>query len=307
MVTPVQKIWMDGELVPWDQAQVHILTHTLHYGFGCFEGIRAYRCADGSSSVFRLPAHIRRLLESAKILGLDMPFTEAQLVSACIDTLAANNLDQGYIRPLVFLDSGKMGLYAQNRVRVSITAWEWGSYLGDEGLQNGIRCSVSSFARNHVNAGMSKGKIVGQYTNSILAKREALAHGYDEAIMLNTAGFVAEATGENIFILRDGEIRTPPKSAGILSGITRGTIMELCNDLEIPLFTYQMTRDQLYVADECFLTGTAAEVTPVREIDNRTIGTGARGPVTARIQDLFFRIVRGDESAYERWLSRYRI
>ncbi len=305
MVTPVETIWMDGEMVPWDQANVHILTHTLHYGFGCFEGIRAYRGPDGSSAVFRLDAHITRLFESAKILGLEVPYTEQQLCDACIQTLERNGLDEAYIRPLVFLDDGAMGLFAQNRVRVSIITWRWGAYLGEDALKNGIRAMVSSFARNHVNAAMAKGKIVGQYTNSILAKREALFHGYQEAIMLDTHGFVSEATGENLFLVRNGIVRTPPMSSAILGGITRQTVIRLCEDLGLELSKMRITRDQLYVADECFLTGTAAEVTPVREVDNRVLGDGDRGPITTRIQERYFQCVRGEAPEYERWLTRY--
>ena len=304
MVTPVNQIWMDGELVPWDAASVHILTHTLHYGFGCFEGIRAYKGPNGSA-VFRLDAHVRRLFESTKILGLKLPFSERQIQDACIETLDANGLESGYIRPLVFLDAGAMGLFAENRVRVAVVTWQWGAYLGEEALQKGIRCMVSSFARNHVNAAMAKGKIIGQYTNSILAKREALHHGYDEAIMLDTSGYVSEATGENIFLIRNNIVRTPPMSSAILGGITRQTVIQLCDRLRLDVNRELITRDQLYVADECFLTGTAAEITPVREVDNRSIGVGGRGPVTTRIQDLFFRIVHGEEPEYSHWLTPY--
>ena len=307
MVVPVDKIWMDGELVPWGDANVHILTHTLHYGFGCFEGIRAYRCTDGGSAVFQLRPHITRLFESAKILGIDIPFTPTELQEACVKTLEVNGLDDGYIRPLVFLDAGAMGLYAQNRIRVAIICWRWGAYLGEEGLKNGIRAMVSTFARNHVNAAMSKGKIVGQYTNSILAKREALHHGYQEAIMLDTNGFVSEATGENLFIVRGDAVRTPPKNSAILGGITRATVIKLCRDLGLRVDIESISRDQLYVSQECFLTGTAAEITPVREVDNRSIGEGTRGPITTQVQDLFFRIVHGEDDRYADWLTRYNL
>ncbi len=305
MVAPVEKIWMNGELVPWGDANVHILTHTMHYGFGCFEGIRAYHRRDGQSVIFRLDAHVTRLFESAKILGIEMPHTHEEIRQACIETLEANGLEEGYIRPLVYLDAGTMGLFAQNPVRVAIVCWKWGAYLGEEGLTNGIRCMVSSFARNHVNAAMAKGKIVGQYTNSILAKREALAHGYQEAIMMDTSGFISEATGENIFIVRSGIVRTPPMSSAILGGITRQTVMLLCDELGLEVSKARITRDQLYVADECFLTGTAAEITPVREIDNRSVGGGSRGPVTEKVQDMFFGIVRGEVAGYDRWLTFY--
>ncbi len=296
---------MDGELVPWAEANVHVLTHTMHYGFGCFEGIRAYHRHDGQSVIFRLGAHITRLFESAKILGIKIEHTYDELMQACVDTLEVNGLEEGYIRPLVYLDAGTMGLFAQNKVRVAIIAWKWGAYLGEDGLKNGIRCMVSSFARNHVNAAMAKGKIIGQYTNSILAKREALQHGYQEAIMMDTSGFISEATGENIFIVRSGIVRTPPMSSAILGGITRQTVMHLCAELGLEVSKARITRDQLYVADECFLTGTAAEVTPVREVDNRVLGEGTRGPVTEQVQNLFFGIVRGEISGYDRWLTFY--
>ena len=305
MVAPVEFIWMDGELVKWQDANVHILTHTLHYGFGCFEGIRSYKQHDGQSAVFRLDAHVTRLFESAKILGLELPHTHEEITQACLDTLEANGLDEGYIRPLVFLDAGAMGLFAKNRVRVSIITWKWGAYLGEEALEKGIKCMVSSFARNHVNAAMAKGKIVGQYTNSILAKREALFHGYDEAIMMDTSGFISEATGENIFIVRNGIVRTPPMSSAILGGITRQTIMSLCRDLGLEVNTSRITRDQLYVADEIFLTGTAAEITPVREVDNRVTGNNARGPITTKLQERYFGMVRGEVTGHEEWLTYY--
>lgn len=305
MVAPVETIWMDGEQVPWADANVHILTHTLHYGFGCFEGIRAYKQADGTSAIFRLEAHVTRLFESTKILGLELPYTHQEVCDACVETLELNGLEEGYIRPLVFLDSGQMGLFAENKVRLSVITWKWGAYLGEDGLTEGIRCMVSSFARNHVNAAMAKGKIVGQYTNSILAKREALGHGYHEAIMLDTAGFVSEATGENLFLLRSGIVRTPPMSSAILGGITRKTVIAICEDMGLEINKSRITRDQLYVADECFLTGTAAEVTPVREVDNRTIGEGTRGPVTKEVQERYFGIVKGETPGFDHWRTVY--
>ncbi len=300
-------IWMDGELVPFAQAQVHVLTHTLHYGFGVFEGIRAYERPDGSH-VFRLEEHVRRLFESAHIIGMEIPATQAELVAACTRTLAVNKLESGYLRPLAFLGSEAMGLGAlNNRVRVVVAAWRWGAYLGDEGLKNGIRCKISSLQRLHVNVNMPKGKICGQYVNSVIAKREALADGYQEAIMLDTNGYVSECTGENLFMVRGGKLITAPYGSSILGGITRDTILTLARDLGVAVEERLFTRDELYVADEVFLCGTAAEVTPVREVDRRTIGAGRPGEVTALISNAFFDIVRGTSSAHPEWRHGYAV
>jgi branched-chain amino acid aminotransferase len=298
-----EKIWMDGELVPWRDANVHILTHTLHYGLGVFEGIRCYRTDGGRSAVFRLSEHVRRLLESAHINLLKVPYGEEQIADAILDTLRANRLEEGYIRPLVYIGSGVMGLNpADNPIRVAVVVWPWGKYLGEEGMERGIRARVSSFARHHVNAKMTKGKTCGDYVNSILAKREALLDGYDEAILLDSQGFVAEASGENVFLVRGGEVRTPPLQT-VLEGVTRASVIEIARDKGIPVREVSVTRDELYVADEVFLTGTAAEVTPIREIDHRSIGAGRRGPIAKTLQDAFFAVVRGRDRKYDRWLT----
>jgi branched-chain amino acid aminotransferase len=298
-----EKIWLDGRMLPWDEARVHVLTHTLHYGLGVFEGIRCYRTDDGRSAVFRLPEHVRRLYESAHINLLQVPFTRDVVTQAIVDCLRANRLAEGYIRPLVFIGDGAMGLNpADNPIRVAVIVWPWGKYLGDEGMERGIRARVSSFTRHHVNAKMQKGKTCGDYVNSILAKREALLDGYDEAILLDTQGLVAEASGENLFVVRDGVLCTPPLPT-VLAGITREAILCLARDRGIPVQERGLTRDELYIADEVFLTGTAAEVTPIREIDHRQIGAGRRGPVTKALQTAFFDVVAGREPKYEAWLT----
>ena len=298
-----EKIWLDGDLVDWDEARVHILTHTLHYGLGVFEGIRSYRTADGRSAVFRLEEHVRRLFESAHINLMEIPFSRKAVCDAILETLRANHLDEGYIRPLVFVGDGAMGLNpADNPIRLAVIAYAWGKYLGEEGMERGIRAKVSSYQRHHVNAKMTKGKTCGDYVNSILAKREALLDGYDEAIMLDTQGLVAEASGENLFVVRDGEILTPPL-ANVLDGITRATVMQLAVEQGIPVVERSITRDELYVADEIFLTGTAAEVTPIREVDRRSVGSGTRGPVTKALQEAFFDVVAGRDAKRADWLT----
>jgi len=298
-----EKIWLDGDLVDWDEARVHVLTHTLHYGLGVFEGIRSYRTADGRSAVFRLEEHVRRLFESAHINLMEIPFSREAVSAAILETLRANHLDEGYIRPLVFVGDGAMGLNpADNLIRLAVIAYAWGKYLGEEGMERGIRAKVSSYQRHHVNAKMTKGKTCGDYVNSILAKREALLDGYDEAIMLDTQGLVAEASGENLFVVRDGEIFTPPL-ANVLDGITRATVMQLAVEQGIPVVERSITRDELYVADEIFLTGTAAEVTPIREVDRRSVGSGTRGPVTKSLQEAFFDVVAGRDAKRGDWLT----
>jgi branched-chain amino acid aminotransferase len=298
-----EKIWLDGRMVSWGDANVHILTHTLHYGLGVFEGIRCYRTDDGRSAVFRLGEHIRRLFESAHINLLRIPYTREEIIDAALACLRANRLAEGYIRPLVFVGEGAMGLNpADNPIRVAVIVWPWGKYLGEEGMERGIRAKVSTFTRHFVNAKMTKGKTCGDYVNSILAKREALLDGYDEAIMLDTQGLVSEASGENLFAVRDGMVRTPPLQT-VLGGITRASVIEIARGKGIPVFEDAITRDELYIADEVFLTGTAAEVTPIREIDNRSIGAGTRGPITKTLQDAFFDVVTGRDKKREEWLT----
>jgi branched-chain amino acid aminotransferase len=298
-----EKIWLDGQFVDWSDAKVHILTHTLHYGLGVFEGIRCYQGADGRSAVFRLGDHIRRFFDSARINLMEMPFGRKEVEEASLETLRRNHLEEGYIRPIAFIGEGAMGLNpGSNPIRVAVIAWPWGKYLGEEGMENGIRAKISTFSRHHVNAKMTKGKTCGDYVNSILAKREALLDGYDEAIMLDVQGLVSEASGQNIFIVRDGVIQTPPLYS-VLDGITRATVCELARRRDIRVEERSITRDDLYVSDEIFLTGTAAEVTPVREVDHRAIGNGSRGPVTKLLQEAYFDVVAGRDPAFERHLA----
>ena len=295
-------IWLDGRFVPWGEANVHVLTHTLHYGLGVFEGIRCYRTDDGSSAVFRLPEHNRRLFDSAHILGLRIPYSREELAEACVETVRRNALDECYIRPLAFLGDGEMGLAATNPVRVAIATWRWGAYLGDEGVRHGIRVKTSSFQRFHVNTFMPKAKAVGNYVNSILAAHEARTAGYEEALMLDTEGFVAEASGENLFIVRDGVVKTTPPTS-ILPGITRDTVLRLLLDRRLELREERITRDEVYIADEAFFTGTAVEVTPIREVDDRKIGGQGPGPLTRELQKEFFDIVRGRDPRRREWLT----
>jgi branched-chain amino acid aminotransferase len=304
MVDKVKKIWLDGELVDWEAAQVHILTHSLHYGVAAFEGIRAYKRADGGCYVFRLKEHIDRLFDTCKLTLLQPKFTREQIMSACVDTLRANGMQEGYLRPMIFLGEGAMGIYAPNNpVRTSVIAWKWGAYLGEEALKNGIRCKISSFARHHINISLSKAKMAGQYTNSVLAKREAKFGGYDEAIMLDAHGYVSEGSGENIFIVKKGVLHTPDLSSSILEGITRDTVIALAREMGLEVHEGRITRDQLWLADECFLTGTAAEITPVREVDNRPIGDGIVGPITKKLQERFFDVVKGADTTHTEWLT----
>lgn len=299
-----EKIWFDGRLVPWDEARVHVLTHTLHYGVGVFEGIRCYQTSDGRSAIFRLKEHNDRLFASAHILGLKIPFSREEIEEACIETVRANRLRECYIRPLVFVGEGEMGVPSAmvNPVRVAVITWPWGAYLGDEGLKNGIRVRTSSFARFHVNTLMTKAKAVGHYVNSVLAAVEARKGGYDEALMLDTDGFVAEASGENIFIVRKGVIKTTPLTS-VLDGITRGSVMELLRESGTPVVEDRFTRDEVYISDEAFFTGTAAEVTPVRELDDRAIGTGKPGPITHLVQQKFFAVLKGEDPKHAGWLT----
>lgn len=303
MLEPSEKIWMDGAFVDWKDASVHVLTHSLHYGLAAFEGIRCYKGQHGSA-IFRLREHVDRLFESAHIAMLTMPYDKKQVTDAIVETVRINHLESCYIRPLVYIGYGAMGLYpGENPIRVAIAAWRWGAYLGEEALTNGIRAKVSSFTRHHVNVSMTRGKISGYYVNSILAKREVKADGYDEAIMLDPEGYVAEGTGENIFIVRKGQLKTTPLTS-ILEGVTRNSVMQLARERNIPVVEGRFTRDAMYIADEVFLTGTAAEITPVREIDGRRIGTGKPGPVTMELQKTFFEVVRGEDRTHEAWLTR---
>lgn len=297
-------IWMNGTLVPWDEARVHVLTHTLHYGLGAFEGIRCYECVDGRSAVFRLREHIVRLVQSCHILGLESPYTVDALIEGCLATISANGLKACYIRPLVYVAEGEMGLGSAtvNPVHVSIATWPWGSYLGDEGLANGIRVRTSSFQRMHVNTLMTKAKAVGHYVNSILASVEARRGGYDESLMLDVDGYAAEGCGENLFIVRDGKVKTPP-IATVLEGITRNSAIDLLRAAGVQVTEERFTRDEIYIADEAFLTGTAAEITPMRSLDDRTIGAGKPGPVTKRLQDSYFQVIRGARPEFEGWLT----
>jgi branched-chain amino acid aminotransferase len=305
---PVDKIWLDGTLVPFSQAQVHVLTHTLHYGVGAFEGIRAYKRPDGKGAIFRLGDHVERLFGSCHICMMDVPYTREQIAAACVETMRVNKMAEAYLRPLVFLGDGELGLGSTgNPVRVAIAVYEWGAYLGEEGLRRGIRAKVSSFTRGALNSTMSKGKICGQYVNSVLAKREALKAGYAEAILLDGNGLVAEASGENIFVVKRGKLKTPPLSSAILEGITRDTVLTLAREAGLTVEETTFSRDELYLADEVFFTGTAAELTPVREIDDRQIGAGECGPVTRKLQDAFFEAVKGragkEKPSHPEWLT----
>ena len=303
MVDKVEKIWLDGKFVPWDEANVHVLTHTLHYGLGVFEGIRCYKHANGKSAVFRLEEHIERLFDSAHIMTLDMPWTQKEIVDACLETVRVNKMEECYLRPLAFIGDGAMGVGATNPTRLSIIAWKWGSYLGDEGIKNGIRAKVSSFTRPGINMVMSKGKVVGHYVNSILAKREVQKSGYQEAILLDAEGHVSEASGENIFVVRRGEIFTPSFGGSILGGITRDSLINIAGDLGLKVHERHIVRDELYTADEVFFCGTAAEVTPVAEIDDRKIGAGGRGAITEKIQQRYFDTVKGKTDKHSNWFA----
>lgn len=297
-------IWKDGKLVPWREATTHVLTHSLHYGMAVFEGVRAYRQPDGSAAVFRLAEHTRRLFDSARIFMMDMPYSEQQISDAQREVIKANGLDSGYLRPLVFYGSEKMGVAARgNTVHVAIAAWPWGAYLGEEGLTRGIRVKTSSFSRHHVNVTMCRAKASGNYINSIMANQEATMNGYDEALLLDVNGYVAEGAGENLFIVKDGVLIEPEVTSGLM-GITRKTVIQLAEDLGIPFRSRLMTRDDVYLADEAFFTGTAAEVTPVRELDDRPIGSGSRGPITEKLQSAFFDVVNGKSPKYQHWLTK---
>jgi branched-chain amino acid aminotransferase len=303
MVQEMEKIWMDGKFIPWKEANIHILTHSLHYGLAVFEGIRCYLCHDGRSAVFRLREHVERLFDSAQIGDLKIPYSKKEILEACKETLRVNKLKEGYIRPIVFIGEGVMGVHpGDNPIRVAIITWSWGAYLGEGALEKGIRVKVSSYTRHHVNVMMTKAKICGNYVNSVLAKREVTKMGYDEALMLDTEGYVSEASGENIFMIKNGILKTTPLTS-ILSGITRDSVIQIAKAKKIPLLEERFTRDELYTAQEAFFTGTAAELTPIREVDNRTIGNGNPGPITKDLQATFFDIVKGKNPDYREWLD----
>ena len=296
-------IWMDGEFVDWRDAKVHVLTHTLHYGVGVFEGVRAYE-TDKGPAIFRLNRHTERLLQSAKIMGMEIPYSAEQISQAQVEAVSKNGLDSAYLRPMAYYGSEAMGLHASGlKVHLMIAAWKWGAYLGDDALENGIRVKTSSFSRHHVNSAMAKAKTTGNYTNSIMALQEAERCGYDEALMLDTGGYVAEGSGENIFIVRRGKVYTPSLTSA-LEGITRDTIVELmAADMGLQVIEKQITRDEVYTADEAFFTGTAAEVTPINSLDDRQIGDGKMGAVTREIQQRYFDVVNGKNPARADWLT----
>jgi branched-chain amino acid aminotransferase len=295
-------IWYDGKLVPWREATTHVLTYTLHYGVGCFEGVRAYQTPKGTA-IFRLEDHTQRLLNSCKILGMKMPWSADEINAAQLEVLRANKLNEAYLRPMVFYGAEEMGLRAQKlSTHLIVAAWTWGAYLGADNMERGIRVKTSSFARHAVNAAMCRAKANGQYINSMQALNEVLKDGYDEAIMLDQQGFIAEGSAENIFLVQNGTLHTPDLTA-CLDGITRRTVMQLAQDLKIPVVERRITRDEVYVADEAFFTGTAAEVTPIREVDNRPIGKGTRGPLTQKLQAAYLALVKGQSNMYPQWLA----
>jgi branched-chain amino acid aminotransferase len=303
MLQTTEKIWMDGKFIPWGEANVHILTHSLHYGLGAFEGIRCYLCHDGKSAVFRLREHVDRLFDSAQIGELKIPYSKREIVEACKETLRINRLKEGYIRPIVFIGDGVMGVHpGDNPIRVAIVTWFWGAYLGEEALEKGIRVKVSSYTRHHVNVMMTKAKISGNYVNSVLAKREVTRMGYDEALMLDTEGYVSEGSGENVFIVKNGLLKTTPLTS-VLPGITRDSVIQISKNKRIILVEERFSRDEVYTAQEVFFTGTAAEITPIREVDDRKIGDGKPGPITKELQSTFFDIVKGKNTEYSEWLD----
>ncbi|HEY5924663.1 MAG TPA: branched-chain amino acid transaminase [Kofleriaceae bacterium] len=303
-IKKVDTIWVDGSLIPWDSATDHMLSHTMHYGVGAFEGIRAYQRTDGKTHIFRLREHVERLIDSASICTMDSPYTRDQLMQACVELVKANKMTACYLRPLMYLGYGALGLGSlESPVRTMIACYEWGAYLGDDGLKKGIKCMISGFSRANGNAVMNKGKICGQYVTSVLAKRMANKSGFDEALMLDPQGYVAEGTGENIFVIKNGVVRTPPTSSAILAGITRDTAITLLQEQGVEVREAQVARDELYTADEVFLTGTAAEITPVRDIDHRKVGRGEAGPVTRRLQESFFSVVKGNDTKHDHWLT----
>ena len=298
------KIWMDGRMVEWRDAKIHVLSHTLHYGCGAFEGVRAYNTAEGTA-IFRLAEHTERLFNSAKILRMKIPFSQEEVNEAQKAVVRDNKLESCYLRPLTWIGSQRLGVSPKgNTIHIMVAAWAWGAYLGEDGMKRGIRVKTSSYTRHHVNITMTQAKAVSNYTNSILANMEALDDGYDEALLLDASGFVSEGAGENIFVVKGGVVYTPDLSAGALNGITRNTVLHICKDLGLELVQKRITRDEVYIADEAFFTGTAAEVTPIRELDRIEIGSGSRGPITEKIQSAFFDIVNGRNPKYAHWLSK---
>ena len=302
------KIWMDGQMVDWRDAKIHVLTHTLHYGCGAFEGVRAYNTV-GGTAIFRLQDHTERLFNSAKILLMKIPFTQEQVNEAQCAVMRENKLESGYLRPLTWIGDKKLGVSPKgNDIHLMVAAWAWGAYLGEDGMARGIRVKTSSYTRHHVNITMSQAKAVSNYTNSILANTEATDDGYDEALLLDASGFVSEGSGENVFIVKNGVVYTPDLSAGALNGITRNTVFHICKDLGLEVVQKRITRDEVYIADEAFFTGTAAEVTPIRELDRIELGkgdyVGRRGPITEKIQSAFFDIVNGRNPQYAHWLTK---
>ena len=297
------KIWQDGKLIDWRSAKIHVLTHSLHYGMSVFEGVRAYKTEKGTA-IFRLFEHTKRLLNSAKIFQMNVPYDMDTLMKAQKQVIRENHLESGYIRPIIWVGSEALGVSAKNNtIHTAIAAWPWGAYLGEDGISKGIRVKISSFSRHHVNVSLVRAKASGYYINSILANQEATTCAYDEALLLDTEGFVSEGSGENVFIVKNGKLYTPDL-ASCLDGITRDSVITLANDLGIEVIQKRITRDEVYCADEAFFSGTAAEITPIREVDNRQIGIGSRGPVTEKIQSLFFDVVSGKAPKYAHWLSQ---
>ncbi|MFN7642142.1 MAG: branched-chain amino acid transaminase [Burkholderiales bacterium] len=295
-------IWFDGKLVDWRDAKIHVLTHSLHYGMGVFEGVRAYKTVSGTA-IFRLAEHTRRFFNSAHIFQMKLPYTPEQMMDAQTEVVRANALESCYLRPIAWIGSEKLGVSPRgNTIHVAVAAWPWGAYLGEDGLAKGIRVKTSSYTRHHVNASLVRAKASGYYINSILANQEVTAHGYDEALLLDTEGYVSEGAGENVFMVRDGAVYTPDV-ASCLDGITRNSVITMARDMGLSVIEKRITRDELYCADEAFFTGTAAEITPIRELDDRTIGAGSRGPITARLQSLFFDVVGGKSDRYASWLT----
>lgn len=304
MATQPGKLWLDGEMLEQPEAKVHVLTHSLHYGLAVFEGVRAYQTPDGRTAIFRLAEHTQRLLNSARIFQLNVPYSYETLVQAQKDVVKANNLSSAYIRPLIWVGSEKLGIASKdNSIHAAVAAWHWGAYLGEDGIKNGIRVKTSSYTHHHPNVTMCKAKAASNYPVSILANQEVTRNGYDEAILMDPQGYVCQGSGENLFLVKDGELHTPDLAGGALDGITRRTIIEFAHDLGIKVVERRITRDEFYLADEIFMTGTAAEVTPIREYDDRVIGNGGRGELTEKLQTLYFDVVQGRNEQYKHWLS----